>query len=107
MSMAHSLEARVPYLDTEVASFAMALPTSAKVRGWAKKRILRKAAEPLVPKAIATGRKKGFSIPAAAWLRGPLVPVRARGAGAGARRRAGPARPGHGHVRARSACSRT
>jgi asparagine synthase (glutamine-hydrolysing) len=74
MSMAHSLEARVPYLDSEVAGLAMALPTAAKVRGWAKKRLLRRAAEPLVSKAIVTGRKKGFSIPAAAWLRGPLVP---------------------------------
>jgi asparagine synthase (glutamine-hydrolysing) len=74
MSMAHSLEARVPYLDTEVARLAMALPTAAKVRGWAKKRLLRRAAAPLVPKAIVTGRKKGFSIPAGAWLRGPLEP---------------------------------
>src|SRR4051794_36919980 len=74
MSMAHSLEARVPYLDTEVAGLAMALPTAAKVRGWAKKRLLRQAAAPLVPEAIVRGRKKGFSIPAAAWLRGPLVP---------------------------------
>ena len=74
MSMAHSLEARVPFLDTEVAGFALALPTAAKVRGWAKKRLLRRAAAPLVPKAIVTGRKKGFSIPAAAWLRGPLEP---------------------------------
>jgi asparagine synthase (glutamine-hydrolysing) len=74
MSMAHSLEARVPYLDTEVAGLAMALPTAAKVRGWAKKRLLRRAAAPLVPEAIVRARKKGFSIPAAAWLRGPLVP---------------------------------
>jgi asparagine synthase (glutamine-hydrolysing) len=74
MSMAHSLEARVPYLDTEVAGLAMALPTAAKVRGWAKKRLLRRAAAPLVPEAIVRGRKKGFSIPAVAWLRGPLVP---------------------------------
>jgi asparagine synthase (glutamine-hydrolysing) len=74
MSMAHSLEARVPYLDTEVAGLAMALPTAAKVRGWAKKRLLRRAAAPLVPEPIVRGRKKGFSIPAAAWLRGPLVP---------------------------------
>jgi asparagine synthase (glutamine-hydrolysing) len=74
MSMTHSLEARVPYLDTEVAGLAMALPTAAKVRGWAKKRLLRRAAAPLVPEAIVRGRKKGFSIPAAAWLRGPLVP---------------------------------
>ena len=73
-SMAHSLEARVPYLDAEVAGLAMALPTAAKVRGWAKKRLLRRAAAPLVPEAIVRGRKKGFSIPAAAWLRGPLVP---------------------------------
>ena len=78
MSMAHSLEARVPYLDTEVAGLAMALPTAAKVRGWAKKRLLRRAAAPLLPRAIMTGRKKGFSIPAAAWLRGPLEPF-ARG----------------------------
>ena len=74
MSMAHSLEARVPYLDSEVAGLAMALPTAAKVRGWAKKRLLRRAAAPLVPEAIVRGRKKGFSIPAASWLRGPLVP---------------------------------
>ncbi|MDX6675958.1 MAG: hypothetical protein QOE31_10 [Solirubrobacteraceae bacterium] len=74
MSMAHSLELRVPFLDPHVAEFAFALPTSAKVRGRAKKRVLRLAAEPLVPRAIARGRKRGFSIPAAAWLRGPLEP---------------------------------
>ena len=74
MSMAHSLEARVPFLDAHVAEFAHALPTSAKVRGFAKKRVLRAAAEPLVPREIVRGRKRGFSIPAAAWLRGPLVP---------------------------------
>ncbi|MEA2138531.1 MAG: hypothetical protein QOG56_1681, partial [Solirubrobacteraceae bacterium] len=74
MSMAHSLELRVPFLDPHVAELAFALPTSAKVRGRAKKRVLRLAAEPLVPRAIARGRKRGFSIPAAAWLRGPLQP---------------------------------
>ena len=74
MSMAHSLEARVPFLDTEVTALALALPTSAKVRGFAKKRLLRAAAEPLVPREIVRGRKRGFSIPAAAWLRGPLEP---------------------------------
>jgi asparagine synthase (glutamine-hydrolysing) len=74
MSMAHSLELRVPFLDPHVAELALALPTSAKVRGLAKKRVLRAAAAPLVPRAIARGRKRGFSIPAAAWLRGPLEP---------------------------------
>jgi asparagine synthase (glutamine-hydrolysing) len=74
MSMAHSLEARVPFLDGAVAGLALALPTAAKVRGLAKKRLLRRAVAPLVPRSIVHGRKRGFSIPAAAWLRGPLVP---------------------------------
>src|SRR4051812_27676636 len=74
MTMAHSLEARVPFLDAEVAELAFALPTSLKVRGLAKKRLLRRAVEPLVPRTIVRGRKRGFSIPAAAWLRGPLLP---------------------------------
>lgn len=74
MSMAHSLEARVPFLDFGVSELAYALPTKLKVRGMQKKWLLRRAAEPLLPKAIVRGRKRGFSIPAAAWLRGPLVP---------------------------------
>jgi asparagine synthase (glutamine-hydrolysing) len=74
MSMAHSLELRVPYLDAHVADFALALPPAARVRGFAKKRLLRAAVEPLVGRRIARGRKKGFSIPAAAWLRGELQP---------------------------------
>jgi asparagine synthase (glutamine-hydrolysing) len=73
-SMAHSLEARVPYLDTLVTNLALALPTRHKVRGLAKKVLLRKAAEPLLPREIVRGKKRGFSIPAAAWLRGELVP---------------------------------
>ncbi len=73
-SMAHSLEARVPYLDTIVTNLALALPTRHKVRGLQKKILLRKAAEPLVPRKIVHGKKRGFSIPAAAWLRGELGP---------------------------------
>jgi asparagine synthase (glutamine-hydrolysing) len=73
-SMAHSLEARVPYLDTVVTNLALALPARHKVRGLAKKVLLRKAAEPLLPREIVHGRKRGFSIPAAAWLRGELEP---------------------------------
>jgi asparagine synthase (glutamine-hydrolysing) len=73
-SMAHSLEARVPYLDSVVTNFALALPTRHKVRGLAKKVMLRKAATPLLPRRIVHGRKRGFSIPAAAWLRGDLEP---------------------------------
>ena len=72
--MAHSLEARVPFLDPVVATLALALPTRLKVRGLSKKRLLRKAVGPLLPDSVVSGRKRGFSIPAAAWLRGPLVP---------------------------------
>jgi asparagine synthase (glutamine-hydrolysing) len=73
-SMAHSLEARVPYLDTVVTNLALALPTRHKVRGLSKKVLLRKAAKPLLPHEIVHGKKRGFSIPAAAWLRGELEP---------------------------------
>ena len=72
--MAHSLEARVPFLDTVVTNLALALPTRHKVRGLRKKVLLRTAAEPLLPRRIVRGRKRGFSIPAAAWLRGDLEP---------------------------------
>src|SRR3954449_11348531 len=73
-SMAHSLEARVPYLDTVVTNLALALPTKHKLRGFSKKVLLRKAAAPLLPRQIVQGKKRGFSIPAAAWLRGELEP---------------------------------
>jgi asparagine synthase (glutamine-hydrolysing) len=73
-SMAHSLEARVPFCDAVVAELALALPRPMRVRGLAKKRLLRKAVAPLLPNEIVRGRKQGFSIPAAAWLRGDLEP---------------------------------
>jgi asparagine synthase (glutamine-hydrolysing) len=73
-SMAHSLEARVPFLDPVVAELALALQTKQKVRGFSKKRLLRRAAAPLLPREIIRGRKRGFSIPVAAWLRGDLAP---------------------------------
>jgi asparagine synthase (glutamine-hydrolysing) len=73
-SMAHSLEARVPFLDPVVTNLALALPTRHKVRGLRKKVLLRKAAAPLLPPELLRRRKRGFSIPAAAWLRGELEP---------------------------------
>jgi asparagine synthase (glutamine-hydrolysing) len=73
-AMAWSLEARVPFLDTVVANFAFSLPPSQRVRGLSKKRLLRRAVEPLLPQEVVHGRKRGFSIPAAAWLRGELEP---------------------------------
>jgi asparagine synthase (glutamine-hydrolysing) len=73
-SMAHSLEARVPFLDTVVANLALMLPTRHRVSGLRKKVLLRKALAPLLPDQIVKGKKRGFSIPAAAWLRGELEP---------------------------------
>ena len=62
------------FLDAHVADLALRLPTRQKVRGFDKKRLLRKAVEPLLPREVVHGRKRGFSIPAAAWLRGELEP---------------------------------
>ena len=73
-SMAHSLEARVPFLDPAVTNFSLGLANRHKVRGLRKKILLRKAAAPLIPSELLRRRKRGFSIPAAAWLRGELEP---------------------------------
>jgi asparagine synthase (glutamine-hydrolysing) len=73
-SMAHSLEARVPFLDPVVTTFSLGLADGHKVRGLRKKILLRKAAAPLIPPELMRRRKRGFSIPAAAWLRGDLEP---------------------------------
>jgi asparagine synthase (glutamine-hydrolysing) len=70
--MAHSLEARVPFLDELVADFALSTPRVHKLRGLQKKRLLRAAAAPIIPSEILQARKQGFAIPAAAWLRGEL-----------------------------------
>jgi asparagine synthase (glutamine-hydrolysing) len=69
MSMAHSLEARVPLLDPVVAELAHALPRHLRVRGLQTKRLMRYAGRDLLPDAVAFGPKRGFSIPAARWLR--------------------------------------
>jgi asparagine synthase (glutamine-hydrolysing) len=73
-SMAHSLELRVPFLDERVSDLAFGLARKHKVRGFAKKRLLRRALAPLLPSEILHGPKQGFSIPLASWLRGPLEP---------------------------------
>jgi len=92
-SMAHSLEARVPFLDPVVTNFALALPTRHRVRGLRKKVLLRKAVAPLVPSRIIRGKKRGFSIPAAAWLRGELEPFARETLSADTLRRQGFFRP--------------
>jgi asparagine synthase (glutamine-hydrolysing) len=92
-SMAHSLEARVPFLDPAVTNFAATLPAKHRVRGLRKKVLLRKAVAPLVPSQIVRGKKRGFSIPAAAWLRGELEPFARETLSADTLRRQGYFRP--------------
>jgi len=71
-SMAVSLETRVPFLDSVVSELALALPSRTKVRRLEKKRLLRAAVAPLLPKETISGKKQGFSIPVGTWLRGDL-----------------------------------
>lgn len=71
-SMASSLEARVPYLALPVVRFVAALPDDVKIRGGETKRLLRRAFAEIVPAEILERPKKGFDLPLAAWLRGPL-----------------------------------
>lgn len=66
-SMAHSLEARAPFLDTRIVEFAAGLPPSFKMKGREKKRILRASQTPLLPSAIFKRRKRGFNAPVAHW----------------------------------------
>jgi asparagine synthase (glutamine-hydrolysing) len=74
-SMAASLELRAPFLDTTVVEFAARLPWRLKLSLTRGKRILKRALHGIVPEEILRRPKKGFGIPVAAWLRGPLRPV--------------------------------
>jgi asparagine synthase (glutamine-hydrolysing) len=71
-SMAHSLEARQPFLDYRLVEFASALPLHFKFRRGRGKRLLKDAFATTLPAAIWNRRKMGFGIPLAAWFRGPL-----------------------------------
>jgi asparagine synthase (glutamine-hydrolysing) len=72
MSMAVSLEARVPLLDHPLVEFAASLPARLKMRDHQGKWLLRRAVAGLVPEAVLTKPKQGFAVPLGAWLRGPL-----------------------------------
>jgi asparagine synthase (glutamine-hydrolysing) len=74
-SMAASLELRAPYLDTAVVEFAARLPWQLKMSLTRTKLILKRALRGVVPEEILRRPKKGFGIPVAAWIRGPLRPL--------------------------------
>lgn len=71
-SMAVSLEVRVPLLNHKLVEFALGLPPDARVRGGESKFLLRRLLYQYVPRALVDRPKRGFSVPMAAWLRGPL-----------------------------------
>jgi asparagine synthase (glutamine-hydrolysing) len=75
MSMAHSLEVRSPLLDHRLLEFAARLPASLKIRARQGKLLLRELARRRLPAELQNLPKRGFSIPAASWLRGELRPL--------------------------------
>ena len=71
-SMANALETRVPILNLEVMEYLQHIPLRLKLRGMTRKYLLRRAMEGLLPPDIIRRRKRGFSIPVAAWINGDL-----------------------------------
>jgi asparagine synthase (glutamine-hydrolysing) len=72
MTMATSVEGRVPFLDHDLVEFAMALPPEMKVRGGTGKYLLKKAVSGLLPPEIVYRPKQGFGAPVAEWFKGEL-----------------------------------
>ena len=77
LSMAHSLESRVPFLDNDLVDFVAAMPSHYKLRAdlgdAGGKDILRRAMRGLIPDHILRARKQGFAPPEDAWFRGPAL----------------------------------
>lgn len=75
VSMYHSLEIRVPFLDHLLVELMAQVPTEYKISAKGKKILLRRAFRGLLPGAILSRKKLGFSVPLALWLRTDLVPM--------------------------------
>jgi asparagine synthase (glutamine-hydrolysing) len=71
MSMAASIESRVPFLDHVVAEYALGIPSEFKTKGLTGKRILKLAVADLLPDSVIYQKKLGFPTPLQKWLRGP------------------------------------
>lgn len=72
LTMATSVEARVPFLDHHLVEYAMSLPLSLKVEGTSGKHILKRALEEVLPRDLLYSRKRGFGAPVHEWFRGGL-----------------------------------
>jgi asparagine synthase (glutamine-hydrolysing) len=75
MSMAASIESRVPFLDDEIVEHVAALPARFKLRGWKTKAVLREAVKDVIAPAVLTRKKMGFPVPMGRWLRGEFWPI--------------------------------
>ena len=73
MSMAASIESRVPFLDHELVEFALSIPQRLLIKGMAGKHILKRAVEDLLPRSIVYRTKLGFPTPWSQWLVGPRL----------------------------------
>ncbi len=71
-TMAHSLEARSPFLSKELVEFAPTLEDNLKVRGKTTKYLLRKLAQKYLDKKVVQAPKRGFEVPLSAWIEGEL-----------------------------------
>ncbi|MFH1838728.1 MAG: asparagine synthase (glutamine-hydrolyzing) [Patescibacteria group bacterium] len=74
-TMAFGLEARAPFLDQKLVSFALGLPLNQKVIHGKTKVALKRALNGIVPDEVLDGPKLGFQVPLAEWFRGPLQPL--------------------------------
>jgi asparagine synthase (glutamine-hydrolysing) len=74
MSMAHSIETRVPLLDHKLVEFALTIPPEMHLRGGATKYVLKQAMKGILPDRIIHRPKKGFAVPLGYWFRGKLGP---------------------------------
>ena len=75
MAMATSLETRAPFLDGDVMELAFSMPAQFKIRNGERKWVLKQAMKGILPDAILTRKKEGFSIPMKNWLRRDLQPL--------------------------------
>ncbi len=72
-TMAWGVEARVPFLDHELADYVLALPAAVKLEGGKPKALLKRALRGVVPDYVLDAKKMGFGVPYGRWLRGPLA----------------------------------
>lgn len=74
LSMHHSLEVRVPFIDHKLLEFCATIPVDIRMKGFQKKYLLKKAVRPLLPKEVIDHRKQGFIGPMTQWLKHDLKP---------------------------------